>query len=215
VGGGDAAVTLAVLPASTTDEALRPALEAQLASSSLTALDYAADSLYGRSSMRADAASANRQQSGIGRVGRLPDNRVLVVVGWSAQADQVSFANDLDAMLNSIVFSAKLPPVLPTYRPLWRTEPSDRVIVALAASADRLYALDASNGIYVLSAGDGSDEAHYDFANPAQPTGIAVDGAGLVYIGDSVCRCVRRMQPDGTWIDPVGSFGGNARLTSL
>ncbi len=178
LGAGNSSVTLVVLPASTTDAALRPALEAQLTAAALVPLDYTADSLYGRSSLRADAASANRQQVGIGRVGRLPDSRVLVVVGRSAQADQASFANDLDAILNSIVFSAKLPPVLPSYRTLWRTEPSDRVIVGLAVSADRLYALDASNGIYVLSARDGSDVAHYDYANPAQPTGIAVDGAG-------------------------------------
>ncbi len=208
--GGAASITLVVMPASTSDETLRPALNGQLTAANLVALDYTSDSLYGRSSLRVDAASGNRQQVGVGRVGRLPDNRVLVVVGYSAQADQASFTDELDAILNSIVFSAKLPPVLPTYGSLWRTEPSDRVIVGLAASADRLYALDATNGIYVLSARDGSDVAHYDFANPAQPTGIAVDGDGMVYVGDSVCRCVLRMQPDGTWIDPVGSFGGSA-----
>ncbi len=210
LGGGEAMVTLEVLPASTTDEALRPALNDQLAAASLLALDYRADSLYGRSSLRVDAASGNRQQVGIGRVGRLPDSRVLVIVGRTAAANQASFSNDLDAMINSIVFSAKLPPVLPTYHTLWRSEPSDRVIVGLAASADRLYALDVSNGIYVLDARDGSDVAHYDFENPAQPTGIAVDGDGLVYVSDRVCRCVLRMQPDGTWLDPVGSFGGSA-----
>ncbi len=210
LGAGDTGVTLVVMPASTTDGALRPALEDQLAAVNLLPLDYSADALYGRSGLRVTAASADRQQSGIGRVGRLPDSRALIVVARSPLAAQTGFANDLDAILNSLVFSASLPPVLPSYRTRWRGESSERVIISLAAGAEQLYALDAADGIYALSAQDGTDIGHYDFANPAQPTGIAVDGEGIVYVGDSVCRCVLRMQPDGTWLDPVGSFGGGA-----
>src|SRR5690606_12076696 len=52
--------------------------------------------------------------------------------------------------------------------------------------------------------------ANHPFDNPAHPTAIAIDGVGIVYIGDTVCRCVRRMSATGEWLDPVGSFAGGA-----
>ncbi len=207
--GGSTTITLTVLPASTGDNALRPALEAQLASLNLLPLRYAVDSLYGRSGLHIEAVSRDRQWIGVGRSGRLPDSRALIVAARAPQADRASFTDDLNAVLGSIVFKADALPVRPTYHEVWSTPLGDQSTAGLAVSNDRLYVLD-SDGVHVVNAQTGDTIAQYPFDHPAQPTALAVDGAGIAYVGDSVCRCVRRMNPDGRWLETVGSFGGGA-----
>lgn len=213
--GGDATMVLAVLPVSASDDnARRAALEARLAALNLLPLQYALDSLYGRGGLRIDAVSADRQQIGIARSGRLPDDRGLLLVGRSSAADQAALEAEFNALLSSLVFSASLPPVRPGYHPLWHAVGAQPVIDLAASkssdesSDDRLYVLDV-DGVQVLDAASGALLSQHSFEHPTQPTAIAVDAAGIAYVADTVCRCVITLSPNGRW-DTVGSFGGGA-----
>lgn len=216
--GDDITITLAVLPVTNDDAALRLALEEQIAALSLLPLNYALDTLYGRGGLRIDAVSADRSLIGMGRWGRMPDSRVLLVAGRAPAAERAAFGDYLRIVTESIVFGADAPPVPPSYRPVSSLPASDPPAGWLAVSGGRVYTLeregvrflDDLGGVSVLNATTGDVIAQYPFENPARPTGIAVDGDGVVYIGDTVCRCVRRLTKDGEWLPSVGSFGGNA-----
>ncbi|MCC6801945.1 MAG: pre-peptidase C-terminal domain-containing protein [Anaerolineae bacterium] len=208
--GGDTTVVLAVLPISNTpDVALRAALDAQIAAVGLLPLRYALATLYGRDGLRVDAVSANRTQIGIGRAGRLPDNRSLVIVGRAPAADQAALESTLDAIFASLVFSAGAPPVQPDYHAVWSVPPGEQPVLGLAMSGNRVYALDV-DGVRVYDATTGAAVATYAFEHPAQPSAIATDAAGRVYIGDTVCRCVLVMNVEGRWVDTLGAFGGGS-----
>ncbi len=209
LGGGDTTITLTVLPVTTRDADLRPALEAQIAALHLLPLNYTNPQLYGRSGLRIDSVSANRAQVGIARSGRLPDDRALLIAGRAPASDQAAFEDDFNAVLDSIVFSADLPPIQPTYHPIWSLPSGVDKIDGLAVGSDRLYVL-ADDGVRVLNPQTGAAITRYDFDHPALPTGIALDAAGNVYVGDMLCRCIRELGSDGRWLDPLGSFGANA-----
>lgn len=208
--GGDMTVVMAVLPISDNPDAgLRAALDAQVAAIDLLPLRYALDTLYGRDGLRVDAVSANRAQIGVGRAGRLPDDRGLVIVGRAPAADQAALESMLDTIFASLVFSVDAPPVPPDYHAVWSVPPGEQPVLGLAVSGDRLYALDV-DGVRVYDAATGTAVASYPFEHPAQPSGIATDAAGRVYIGDTVCRCVLVMNAEGRWVDTLGTFGGGS-----
>lgn len=208
--GGDTTITLVVLPVASDDAALRAALDARIAAAGLLPLRYSLAPLYGRGGLRAEAVSADRQRVGEARAGRLPDDRALIVVGRAPQTSVVALESDFAVILNSLVFSAGAPPIAPSYSPLWSTAPNGRAAVGLALSGDRLYSVSAEDGVEVYDAATGTLVAAYSFERPAQPTGLAVAADGAVYVGDSVCRCVRVLDAAGRWGDMLGSFGGGA-----
>lgn len=207
--GGDTTVMLAVLPVVATADALRPALDTQLAALDLLPLRYSLDTLYGRDGVHVDAVSANRARVGIARVGRLPDDRGFILIGRAPAGDQASLDAALDAIFGSLVFSAGVPPVSPGYHAVWNVAPAAQPVLGLATFGDHLYALDV-DGVRVLDAVSGASVADYPFEHPAQPTAIAVDADGLLYIGDTVCRCVLTLNAAGRWIDTIGTFGGGS-----
>jgi hypothetical protein len=59
---------------------------------------------------------------------------------------------------------------------------------------------DASSGTFLVT---------YPFLNPTQPTGIAIDSNGIVYIGDTICRCLQVLA-NRVWREPMGSFAEGA-----
>ena len=204
--GGDRLIRLVVLSVATDEAALRTALDAQMAAVGLLPLRYNPDNLYGRSSLRADAVSADRQQAGAAQSGRLPDDRGLIIAGRAPLAEAAALEADLALVLNSLVFSASAPPVAPTYRPLWTTASGSAVTVGLAVSGERLYGV-STDGVQVFDAATGALVTAYPFERPAQPTGLATANS-LVYVADTVCRCIRVLDAAGKWSDALGSFGG-------
>ncbi len=210
LGSADTLVTLTVLPASVEDAALRPALEAQVAALNQLPLSYAQESMYGRSGLRINTVSADRQQSGIARSGRLPDDRALLIAARADQADQAAFEQELTDLFDSLVFSAAVPPLRPAYHPLWTTQPVAHRIDGLALAQDHLYTVDTEDGVQMFDVKTGAALSTIPFDHPATPTAIAVDAAGTVYVADTVCRCIRKLNSQGRWFDSVGSFGGGA-----
>ena len=211
-------IVLSVLPPAADDSALRAALETEIASLDLLPLDYSLDTMYGRSGLHIDAVSADRTLFGIARSGLMPDNRPLLVASRAPAAEREAFEDTLQLVLDSIVFSASLSPTLPTYHPIWTLPPGEQPVGWVAAGEGRVYVLESVgvqlltelDGVRALDAATGALINEIPFEDPANPTGIAVDATGIVYVGDTVCRCVRRMSPEGEWLEPVGSFGGNA-----
>lgn len=216
--GENSEIVLAVLPPAQNDAALRAALETRLSALNLLPLSYHLEDMYGRDGLRIEAVSADRAQTGIARAGLMPDNRPLLVVAQAPAAERAALERALRVVLDSLVFSASLPPALPTYRPVWTLDAGEQPVGSVTARDGRVYVLESVgvqyitelDGVRVLDAATGTLINEFPFANPANPTGIAVDAAGIVYVGDTVCRCVRRMSPAGEWLDPLGSFGGNA-----
>jgi hypothetical protein len=147
--------------------------------------------------------------NGRGRIGRLPDGRVLLI----AIVGDVPIDEDwLVEVADSVVFSANSSPKAPAYRLLW-TRPAPEIpanVTALAAAPPRLYTVDIERGVIVHNLADGAEIAAFPFQNPAQPTGAGVDAEGVVYVGDKACRCIRRMLPNGAWLESIGNFGANA-----
>ncbi|HLU10590.1 MAG TPA: pre-peptidase C-terminal domain-containing protein, partial [Oceanobacillus sp.] len=115
---------------------------------------------------------------------------------------------------NSIVFSARSAPTPPSYSLIWHSQmPQTNEapdIVGLAYSPlGHLYVVDAQQGVSVFDATSGIFLISYPFLNPTQPTSIAIDSNGVVYIGDAICRCLQVLA-NRAWREPVGSFGEGA-----
>lgn len=209
VRGSDGLINLWVLPATTTDETLRPTLEILLSQLGITRYTFNAALWFGRTGWEVTGGS---QAAGFGRIGRLPDRRVLVMAGTN-----VPLAT-WNAVANSIVFSADSVPTAPSYALEWSISlPDDGLedtpplqIIALAYSPlGQLYALDATQGVLVFDPITGAYITTYAFPNPSQPSSITVDATGTVYIADVTCRCLQVLA-NGGWGTPLGSFGGSA-----
>ena len=210
LGSADTLVTLTVLPASVEESALRPTLETQVVALNQLPLSYAQEAMYGRSGLRIDTVSADRQQNGIARSGRLPDDRALLIASRVPRDDQSAFEQEFTDLFDSIVFSAAVPPVRPAYHPLWTSSPSANRVDGLVLAQDRIYTVDTEDGVQIFDAMTGAALSTIPFDHPAAPTAIAVDAAGIVYVADTVCRCIRKLNDEGRWFDSVGSFGGGA-----
>jgi hypothetical protein len=207
--GTQATITLTIHPETTPDGGYLNLLQTAFASGGLAITEYRPRDLFGRPGLTARAVS--RDQAGVGRVGRLPDNRVLAVIGVNTAAN-AAFAPLFDLVVNSIVFGADSAPVPTSYRTLW-AQPAPETpanVTAIAAAPPRLYTVDIERGVIAHNLADGAEIAAFSFQNPAQPTALAVDAEGVVYVGDRACRCVRRMLPNGAWLEAVGNFGANA-----
>ena len=113
--GDDLTITLAVLPVTNDDAALRLALEEQVAALSLLPLNYTLDKLYGRGGLRIDAVSADRSLIGVGAGGEcrtavccwLPDARLLPD---AALDDYLRIVTDSLVFGGRAACAAELPP---------------------------------------------------------------------------------------------------------
>jgi len=187
---------------------LLTAFMSALAAADYLLLDYAIEPLWGQPGIRANVLTADRSAVGRARAGRAPDGRLIVLGGGAPQSARADWDTAFADVFASLSFSVRTAPTPRRYQPVWSTAGVPNVI-ALAASAEIVYAVTAERGVIALSTADGAIVRETPFANPAQPTGIAVSGDSVV-IADTVCRCLRRLTTAGTWSDPLGTFGGNA-----
>jgi DNA-binding beta-propeller fold protein YncE len=205
----ESTILVLLLPDATTDEALRPALEAALRQLGIGTYQLAEVQWLGRSAL--GVASSGDQNTDFGRVGRLPDGRVLVMAGHNLPE------STWNAVANSLVFSASSAPTAPTYSLVWRAELPENAgedtpvqIAGLAYSPlGQLYAVEATQGVLVYDPRSGAYLVTYPFINPSQPTSIAVDGSGAAYVADITCRCLQTLV-NRVWREPLGAFGGGA-----
>lgn len=180
------------------------ALTADLPALDLVHFGFEAATLYGRAAWRAEAVTANRAYFGEGRVGYLPDDRLIVAVArWTGET------LPLDQVFAGLSLTQ---PILPAFQAVWTH--TDHALTQVTYSANGVvYALYGGDepGVLAISAADGAVIGAYPFVNPTQPTDITADASGTVYVADIVCRCVLRLQ-GGAWLDPVGAYAGNAPL---
>ncbi len=143
-----------------------------------------------------------------GRVGRLPDHRIVYTLGTAPDFMPIIHHFTLDdvympeVMTYSLAWSAPSPEFGVVYDTL---QPR---IAGVAASADRVFAV-TQQGVIELDL-NGSLIGAYPFLNPSTPTGIALGSDGNIYVGDIVCRCLQVLGANRRWAESVGSFGANA-----
>jgi hypothetical protein len=197
-------------------EPLAP-LQSALAEHGFALVSYTSETVFGLPGLRAAIASGQRGLNGAALAGWTPDGRFIVLLGGAEPADRARWDQAFAAVLTSLTFSASSPPAPPPYRLIWQTE-TDRLtdsaeatVIGLAAANDSVYAAVQGRGVVVLNAQDGTLIGENPFPDPAQPMDIAAVDQ-IVYVADSVCRCLLRLRTDGTWLDPVGTFGPNAPL---
>lgn len=195
-----------------------PAAEYPL--SQLTLLDEALAeyNLFGYSSSDTewfgDNALAINLRSGLngipvqGRVGRLPDHRIVYAFGTAPDFAPIANYVTLDdaylpeAAGYSLAWSVPSPEfgvVIDTLQPR---------IAGVTANAEHIFAV-TQQGVIEFDL-NGTLIGAYPFLNPSTPTGIALGADGNIYVGDTVCRCLQVLGRDRRWANPVGSFGANA-----
>jgi hypothetical protein len=146
-----------------------------------------------------------------GLAARLPDNRPLVIVS-AARAETI-----FQTVAQSIVFSAQAAPTPPQAALFWAeplpepisfTDVSEPRIAGLTVLPDgRLVAAEPARGLVFFRPGITGAQV-VPFPNPSQPTGVASDAAGRIYVADPVCRCLQVY--DRGWAAPLGVFAGGA-----
>ncbi len=143
-----------------------------------------------------------------GRVGRLPDHRIVYAFGTSPDFAPIANHVTLDDTYlpetagYSLAWSAQIPEfgvVIDTLQPR---------VAGVTASSDRVFAVN-QQGVIEFDL-NGALVGTYPFLNPSTPTGIAIGIDGNLYVGDTVCRCLQVLGRDRRWANPVGSFGANA-----
>ncbi|MFQ3567107.1 MAG: hypothetical protein SNJ59_08900 [Aggregatilineales bacterium] len=222
---GRTSIGLRVLPNVRTLSELRPGLEALLLEQGQVTYFYRETRWFGQPALMLEGASRDGALEGMARAGRLPDLRALLIAGVGPRDN--TLARAFNRVADSIAFSAISPPTMPTYAQLWRVElpPAPENLLTLTdaalAIAPRvsgllhdgrawLYAVEALRGVVRLNPTNGVVAAVFPFDDPAQPSGIAIDEQGTLYIADALCRCLRLLRADGTWLDAAASFGGGA-----
>ncbi|MGQ9907292.1 MAG: PPC domain-containing protein [Candidatus Flexifilum sp.] len=197
-------------------EPLAP-LQSALTEHGFALVSYTSETVFGLPGLRAAIASGQRGLNGAALAGWTPDGRFIVLLGGAEPADRARWDQAFAAVLTSLTFSASTPPAPPPYRLIWQTETdrltdsADTTVIGLAAANDSVYAAVQGRGIVALNAQDGTLSGENPFPDPAQPMDIAAVDQ-IIYVADSVCRCLLRLRSDGTWLDPVGTFGPNAPL---
>ncbi|MBL8147135.1 MAG: hypothetical protein JNL34_12185, partial [Anaerolineae bacterium] len=194
------------LPAPTAANALLPALQSRAEAGSFVLTRYDEAEWFGQTGLIASGPDARTAAA------RLPDNRAVLVLGSGNAASWV------DAVMQSVTFSARSAPTEPAYSIFWRvtlpepitfadvTEPRIAGLVALAGG--RLVAAEPARGLVFMRPGQPGAEI-IPFLNPSQPTGLALAADGRLIVADPVCRCLQVYAPGG-WRDPIGAFAGGA-----
>lgn len=197
-------------------EPLAP-LQFALAEHGFSLLSYTSETVFGLPGLRAAIASGQRALNGTALAGWTPDGRFIVLFGGAQPADRARWDRAFADVLTSLTFSASSPPAAPPYRQIWQTETdlltgsADMLATGLTALNGRVYVAVQGRGVVVLNTSNGALIGENPFPDPAQPMDIAAVDE-IVYVADSVCRCLLRLRTDGTWLDPVGTFGPNAPL---
>ncbi|MFN8379859.1 MAG: hypothetical protein U0452_14440 [Anaerolineae bacterium] len=194
------------LPDTTTSDEMLAALQAKSEVGTFGLTRYDEAEWFGQRSYLATGLASR------GTAARLPDNRVVLVLGSDSAASWV------DPVTQSITFSARSAPTEPTFSVFWRETLPDpisfadvtvpRIAGVVTLPDGRLVVAEPARGLVFFRPGQSGAEI-IPFPNPSQPTGLAVDSQGRLIISDPVCRCLQVYAPGG-WSDPIGTFAGGA-----
>jgi hypothetical protein len=203
-------VRLITLPDDTPPGSLLAALQAAFTEEGLAPARYDDAELFGQPGVVATGTGSDGLLlRGLGA--RLPDNRPLLIVS-AARAETI-----FQTVAQSLVFSAEATPTPPQAALFWAeplpepisfTDVSEPRIAGLTLLPDgRLVAAEPARGLVFFRPGVAGAQV-IPFPNPSQPTGVASDAAGRIYVADPVCRCLQVY--DGGWAAPLGVFAGGA-----
>jgi hypothetical protein len=208
-----ATIRLLLLSDETEDALIRAGLNAEMTELALLPIDYAQFNWFGLSAQRANARGSDGLSFGAAQAGRLPNRHVLIATLRAPNTLRSSAEAAYRVVLESLALSADSPITLPEYVEIWRfpaaDEPALEMVRGVEFAGDSVLVVDSERGVLSLNAETGALQTEQPFDVPANPTGIAAVDDGLIYIGDTVCRCLRTLQGN-TWGPTVAAFGGNA-----
>ncbi|MBE2183176.1 MAG: hypothetical protein IAE89_07105 [Anaerolineae bacterium] len=200
--------TIIVTPAAAFPPAQLDILDQVLAERNLTGYSVSNTGWFGDNALAINPHGTLNGAAVQGRVGRLPDHRIVYALGTTP---------DFMPIIHHITLDDVYMPEVMTYSLTWSVSSPEFGVVydtlqpriaGTAASADRVFAV-TQQGVIELDFNGGLIGA-YPFLNPSTPTGIALGSDGNIYVGDIVCRCLQVLGANRRWAEPVGSFGANA-----
>ena len=146
---------------------------------------------------------------------------MLLVIGRSANLQRDSFRAVFEILVENLAEGSDILLDTPSYGLLWHTERLldsgetaflDTAALTLDTDNQFLYLVDNLNGIYVMSADNGTVLDIFSFEDGRGEAGVtdatfAPDGT--LYISDVICACVRVWR-DGEWQDAITGYGETA-----
>ncbi len=220
--------------ADTTTGDFSPALQTALGAADLQASAAPTPiTLLNRDGQEIVGASSDGQFYGIGQAVAISDDLVLVVVGRTLEAQRESFERVYDLVTSSLASSTGAAPegiedfteepddedITTAYGVLWRTQRTFdqgedaflNLIGLTYAANDRVYSYDYDLGLVQIDAQTGNVLGIFPNENIEEPTALAADANGVVYLSDIICGCIYVFDPAGSWRDaPIGNLGENA-----
>ncbi len=179
------------------------------------------------------AASSDNGFYGIAQAVVVTDGSALVIVGRALEAQRERFEPVYNLVSSSLAASTGVTPpqvvdedfeepdnedIATSYGILWRSQRSfdqgeDAFLnlVGLAyAPNNRVYTYDYDLGLVQLDAQTGAVLGIFPNENILEPTGLAADASGAVYVSDILCGCIYVFDPAGSWREgPIGNLGEN------
>lgn len=152
-----------------------------------------------REALAAQGTNAAGTLFGLGRATLLDEGEGALLIVGRAAAGRASFRTVFTVVSNSLTLGAAQTAPVPEYGVLWHTERSladgetaflDIGGLALAPDGTLVLA-DAVAGLVRLDSASGLVQSSVPFADPVQPSDIAVGADGSVYVADVACGCVR------------------------
>lgn len=208
-----AAQTIRMTIVADADEgAFETQLQAALAAQDTPASEPATDAQIGGSiGIGLTGVSADGALTGVARIARVADGRVVMLVGRALTGTLETFAALFDTTALTIAPGAGSLDIAPGYAVQWQAVGADEFnfgpIVALAHGPNnQLYAIDAQHGLVILDAATGSVIETQDNDFLAGSVDIAVDAQGSYFLANPACRCLAAFAPNGARLWTLDNF---------
>ena len=202
---------LTILP-DVADDAFADTLRAALAAQDTPAAEEPTEAQIGGSfGLGLSGTSADTLLAGVGRIARLQDGRALLLTGRTLAGTRDAFLQIFETTATTIAPGAGNLSIEAGYAVEWQASGSETMafgpILALTGGPNqRLYALDATNGLLILDATTGELVEMQDNDFLAGSVDIAVDALGVVYLANPACRCLAAFAPNGARLWTLDNF---------
>jgi hypothetical protein len=213
-------ITLMIIPDVLPETDLYGLMETELQAIDIRPIGPVPGTLLERDAIVTNGTDRNSILFGLGRIALLETGETqsaLLVIGRASAAQRDSFTALFNNVANSLVIGANRLTTAPEYGVQWHTEslPTDGAnafldVRGLTLAPDgQLLLLDGIVGIVALDSDTGAVEAITPIDNPEATSAIAVDSAGIIYVGDTVCACVSVIS-EGEEVAQIGQFSPDA-----
>jgi hypothetical protein len=213
-------ITLIIFPDVLPETDLYGLMETELQAIDIRPIGPVPGTLLERDAIVTNGTDRNSILFGLGRISLLETGDMqsaLLIIGRASTAQRDTFTTLFNNVANSLVIGANRLTTAPEYGVLWHTQslPTDGAnafldVRGLTLAPDgQLLLLDGIVGIIALDSNTGAIESVLPIDRPETTSAIAVDGERIVYVGDTVCACVRVIS-EGEEVGQIGQFNADA-----